>query len=169
MQARAAAKRFALHLGKALFTGEADLLAPEEFLDCLSIAGRMRLVAGYDHLVSKIYVSELFYCARPVLPENEIDVLPVEMLSNLFHIIRVARQTPPGINLGMLLEIAFNGQVLHELLFKVVEGRFAVKETGFEGPADIMAVLVERAIEQAAVLVKFASWLPRVCFDVVKA
>lgn len=53
----------------------------------------------------------------------------------------------------MIVGLLFQGLVLLHFLFEIGEGRLEIKKAGFEGDADISALVVEDAVEKAAALV----------------
>jgi hypothetical protein len=56
---------------------------------------------------------------------------------------------------------------LDHFLFEIVEGGFRVKEAGFEGDAEISAIVIEDTVEKAAALIQFRIFSAAVGFYII--
>ena len=145
-----------LGLGLVLFLGllqAQGVLAVDRLLDGKVVATFAELVAAVDTFAGEVDVEDLLAEALFILFNDHTDLVLGHFLLKFFHCVRVFKQVPLNAGRNMLLVFQFQGLVLDHFLFEVVEGGFGIEEAGFEGDADISAIVVEDAVEEAATLV----------------
>jgi hypothetical protein len=142
----------AISLGLALGLFGPEFLAFDHFLYSVVVATVIQFAATVNAIIS-IHIGDIRADAIFVTADEHPDTITFQILGSLLQVVGAFVKCIGDGDPCIFAPLLFVFLVKGELSFKVVEGRFAIEETGFERTANVSSIFIQDPVQEATMLV----------------